>query len=87
MRDIPEKFVTLRRVTSLIETTDNELTQAHFDATQRAKRHTRDAAARDALEEAKTKLRAKTEATTARFLRDAAAHDVSHAIHKARAPA
>ena len=83
MPDIPEKYKTLREITEAIAKADDEIIEQHQVSTQRAKRYGRAVIAREEYADAKSLVAERTEKATADFLREAAHHDVKHAIHKA----
>ena len=83
MPDIPEKYKTLREITEAIAKADDEIIENHHVSTQRAKRYGRAVLAVEEYADAKSLVAERTEKATADFLREAAHHDVKHAIHKA----
>ena len=83
MPDIPEKYKTLREITEAIAKADDEIIEQYQVSTQRAKRYSRAVLAREDFADAKSLVAERTEKATADFLREAAHHDVKHAIHKA----
>ena len=83
MPDIPEKYKTLREITEAIAKADDEIIEQYQTSTQRAKRYSRAVLARERYADAKSLVAERTEKATADFLREAAHHDVKHAIHKA----
>ena len=83
MPEIPEKYKTLREITEAIAKADDEIIENHQVSTLRAKRYGRAVLAREEFADAKSLVAEKTEKATADFLREAAHHDVKHAIHKA----
>ena len=83
MPDIPEKYKTLREITEAIAKADDEIIEQYQTSTQRAKRYSRAVLARENFADAKSLVAERTERATADFLREAAHHDVKHAIHKA----
>ena len=85
MPDIPEKYKTLREITEAIARADDEIIENHtcFDA--EGKDMEEPQIAREEFADAKSLVAERTEKATADFLREAAHHDVKHAIHKAGA--
>ena len=83
MDEVPEKHETLRAINAAIAAANDEIVQESHVSTQRAKRYGRALIAKEVYEDAKALVGETTERATANFLREAAAHDVRHAVHKA----